>query len=241
MNSIDFLEYGGGRFALRRGGASVPLPDPREQHYQWVLVALALEHVPGTPGDIPEWQRALIFDRWRAAWDLPDFHSARRLAYLVDNYQSALNNDLSVYTHLDLGELWRGRHWKKLLDLIDRLPPHSWYNSSVSNDEEHAQMIAQSLAARKADSDAAEDRGPSLTTWTPEVAVLTNVLDAVRDVQHAVYAAQYGKKAGDPPKRSPRPVTALERAMKRAEYQRRKAAHESIVARVLPHKAAVKG
>lgn len=243
--SIDFLEHGGASgqapFAVVHHGEYIALPDPRARHYQWVLMALNVRHVPGTPEEIPDWKRALVFERWCAAWDLPVFGQARRLAYLVDNYGSALNSDMSVYTHLDLGDLWRARRWTKLLDLIDRLPAHSWYNSMVSNDEEHAQMMADALAARQASGDAAEDRGPSLTTWTPEVAVMTSVLDAVRDVQHAVYAAQHGKKAGEPPKRAPRPITALEKAMKRAEYNRRKAAHEDLVARVLPHKASVKG
>lgn len=240
MNGIDLLEHGGGGFALRRGGELLSLPDPREQHYQWVLAALHLRHVPGTPEDIPLWQHDRVFERWCAAWDLPEFSSARRLAYLVDNYRAAISNDLSVYTHHDLGALWRGRRWRLLLDVIDRLPAHSWYNATVVNDEKHAKMLADSMAARRADGPA-EDRGPSMTTWTPEVAALTNVYDAVRGVQHAVYAAQHGEKAGPPPKAAARPSTALQRAMEAAERQRKRAAHEALAARVLPHKRAVKG
>ena len=240
MNGIDLLEHGGGHFMVRHGGELISLPDPREHHYQWVLIVLQLGHVPGTPEGIPDWKRQLVFDRWCAAWDLPPFVHARRLAYLVDKYRPAISNDLAVYTHFDLGELWRARRWTKLLDVIDRLPAHSWYNAAVSNDEEHARMMAESYAARKRDGDQ-DSTGPSLTTWTPEVSVMTNVLDAVRRVEHAVYASQHGKKAGDPPKAVPRPVTALERAMRKAEHDRRKKVHEDLVARVLPHKAAVKG
>ena len=242
MNPIDFLEHGGGHFMVRYAGELVSLPDPRSKHYQWVLVALSLGHIPGTPEAIPEWKRALVFERWCAAWDLPRFRDAQRLAYLVDNYRAAISHDLSVYTHYDLGDLWRSRRWTLLLDIIDRLPAHSWYAAAVANDEDHAKMMAESLVQRKAESGGKETEasGPSLTTWTPEVAALTSVLDAVNRVQHAVYAAQHGKKAGEPPKAAPRPVTALERAMKAAEYNRRKAAHESLVARVLPKKASVK-
>lgn len=246
MKSIDFLEHGGATghtpFAVRVNGELITLPNPRERHYQWVLMALQLGHVPGTPEGIPEWKRELVFQRWRAAWELPAFNDARRLAYLVDNYRAAISNDLATYANgLDLGELWRARRWTRLLDVIDRLPAHSWYASCVANDEDHARMMAESVAARKSTAGAAEDRGPALTTWTPEVAVLTSVLDATRRVEYAIFAAQHGKKAGEPPKLMPRPVTALERALKRAEHDRRKAAHESLVARVLPHKAAVKG
>lgn len=97
-------------------------------------------------------------------------------------------------------------------------------------------MMAESLAARKAAGDERDDRGPALTTWTPEVAMLANVLDAVRGVQHAVVAVQAGKKAPPPPEPSPRPKTPLEKAMARAEYERKKAAHEALAARLLPHK-----
>lgn len=243
MKNIDLLEHGGpqDRFAVIHEGASYWMPDPREEHYQWVLVALQVEHVPGTPDGIPEWKRRLVFDRWCAAWELPDFRNAQRLAYLVDNYRAAISHDLTLIGQ-DLGDLWRARRWMLLLDIIDRLPSHSWYASSVSMDEEHAKMMAESIAARQASEDkAAEDSGPSLTTWTPEVAVLTNVLDAVRGVQHAVYAAQHGKKAGEPPKPSPRPVTPLQKALRSAEFKRRQRSHEDLVARVLPHKKPVKG
>jgi len=242
-DGIDFLEHGGGaRCQVRLHGELFDLPDPRERHYQWVLLALSLEHVPGTPLGIAEWQRQLVFERWCAAWDLPSFHQARRLAYLVDKYRAAISNDLAVYTHLDLGELWRARRWQKLVDLIDRLPAHSWYNASVANDEEHAAMLAEAYITRRRAGETDGQSGPALTTWTPEVAELRGVHDAVRRLEYTVMASQHGKKAaGEPPKPLPRPMTAVERAMKRAEHAHRQAKHESLVARVLPQKAAVKG
>lgn len=239
MNDIDLLEHGGGHFMVRLDGELISLPDPRTQHYQWVLIALQLGHVPGTPGAIPEWKRGLVFERWCAAWDIPDFQGARRLAYLVDKYRSPIASDLQTHAGVDLGELWRARRWRHLLDIIDHLPAHSWYAATVSMDEEHAKMMAESIMAQRdanPDSNTLESQGPSLTSWTPEVAALTNVLDAVRGVQHAVIAVQAGKKAPEPPKPAPRPVTPLERALKLAEFSRRKAKHEALAARVLPHK-----
>lgn len=241
MKSIDLLEHGGGHFHVRHHGELIPLPDPRAQHYQWVLMALHLGHVPGTPGDLLEWQRRLVFERWCAAWTLPEFNQSRRLAYLVDNYRSAIAYDLQIHAHLDLGDLWRARRWTLLLDVLDHLPANSWYAATVSMDEEHAKMMAESIAAQKASSDKGESKGPSLTTWTPEVAMLTNIYDAVRGVQHAVVAVQAPKgKAPEPPKPAPRPVTPLERALKVVEFNRRKSAHETLAARLLPHKSGVK-
>jgi len=234
MKSIDFLEHGGGHFHIRHHGELIPLPDPRAKHYQWVLMVLNVGHVPETPGNIPDWKRRLVFERWCAAWDLPDFRNAQRLAYLVDNYRPSIAYDLHVHAHSDLGELWRARRWTMILDILDRLPAHSWYASSVSMDEDHARMMAEAIVAQNQDGERESHSGPSLTTWTPEVAALTNLLDAVRGVQHAVVAVQAGKRAGEPPKPAPRPTTPLEQALKRAEHQRRKAKHEDLVARLVP-------
>lgn len=237
MKSIDLLEHGGELTGVIHAGEHFALPDPRRKHYQWVLMALAVGHVPGIPGDIPEWKRALVFDRWCAAWNLPTFNNARRLAYLVDHYRAEISSDLATYANLDLGDLWRERRWLLLLDVIDRLPAHSHYSAAASMDEEHVEMVARSIAeANSGDGDSAPS-GPPLTTWTPEVAVLTSVLDAVNRVQHAVVAVQAEKgKAPDAPKPMPRPMTPLQKALERAEFRRRKEAHEALVARVLPQK-----
>jgi len=242
MNEIDLLEHGGGGAAIRLDGIIWNLPDPREKNYQWVLLVLSVGRVPGTPADLPYAKHEAVFPRWCAAWDLPSFEQARRLTYLVDHYRGALVHDLLVHAGLDLGDLWRARRWQTLLDVIDRLPGHSHYSAAVANDEEHARMVAEAIAARKERGEDDGDKGPALTTWSPEVAVMTQVLDAVHSVRYAVVAVQAGKKAGDPPKPARRPVTALERAMRVGEFNRRKAVHEALVARVLPHKAAaVKG
>jgi len=236
MQNIDILERGrGGPMRIVVRGERFLLPDPADIDFQMVLLILREKHIPGTP-NMPEWQRARVFDRWAAHYDLPDFDSARRLAYLVDHYRSGLTYDLRSMLGCDLGELWRARRWRTLLDLIDHLPGHSWYAASVAMDEEHAKMLAESLAARQAAGEDVEKAGPSLVGWTPEVSQLANILDAVRHVAYSVVAVQIGKEAGQPPAPSPRPVTPLERELKRAEQARRKAAHDAIVARVLPKK-----
>lgn len=240
MSEIDFLERGhGAAFRVRMSDDQgddlfVDLPDPRTQHYQWVLTCLALKTVPGIP-NMPDWQHSLVFERWCAAWQLPPFTAARRLAYLVDHYRAPISSDLHTHANLDLGDLWRDRRWLTLIDVIDRLPAHSWYASAVANDEEHAQMLAAQLAARSAAGDEAKESGPALTTWTPEVAVMTSVLDAVRHLAYATVAVQ-GGSSGEPPKPAPRPSTAIEKAMKAADNARRKSKHDKLVARVLPNR-----
>lgn len=241
MDDIDLLEHGGGGAAVRLNGQVIALRDPRMMNFQLVLLSLKYEQVPDLPAAAPIWTWSTIFDRWRAAWDLPDFDSARRLAMLVDKYRAALSNDLLVHAGLDLGEEWRARRWRRLIDVIDRLPAHSHFSAAIANDEEYAEFAAKAAAERgETRPGAKSDDGPPLTTWTPEVAIMTQVLDAVNQVRYAVIAVQAGKKAGDPPKPARRPQTAFERAFRRAEFDRRKAAHESLVARVLPRKRSVK-
>jgi hypothetical protein len=241
MDSIDLLEHGGGPFEIRLDGERLEMADPREMHYQAILLALHYEQAPLPYDGIPMWQWPVVFDRWCAAWDLPPFPIARRLAYLVDHYHAALTHDLLVHAGLDLGTEWRARRWRRLSDVIDRLPANSHFSAAVANDEEYAEMLAKAAAERgDTKPGAGEDSGPALTGWTPEVAMLAKVLDAVNRVAYAVVAVQAGKKAGDPPKPERRPQTALERAFRRAEFDRRKAAHDSLVARVLPHKRSVK-
>ena len=236
MSDIDLLEFGGGRFSLQHEGEPVELLDPRDMHFQAVLLCLQAQIAPGTPG-CADWKRAVIFDRWRWAHDLPHFEDARRLAYLVDHYRGAIANDLRVHANVDLGELWRARRWTHLLDLIDRLPAHSWFSATISGDKEHAEMLARAIAERRAAGQ--EDKapsGPSLVGWTPEVAALHHVLDAVRRVEWTVAAVNAGKKAPDPPKPAPRPISEIEIAIKRADMAERKARHEALAARVLRRK-----
>lgn len=236
MSNINLLEAArGGPFRFRHQGETFTVADPATLHFQQVLLFLQEEHVPGTPG-MPNWMRRRLFEAWAAHYDLPDFQSANRLAYLVDHYRSALVYDLQTLAGVDLGELWRARRWRTLLDYIDHLPGHSWYNAAVAGDEEHAEMIARSLAARESEGESTP-QGPPLQTWTPEVAVSTQILDAVRSVQHAIIAVNSEKgKVPEPPKPAPRPHTPLEAAIKRAQYGKRKAAHDALAKRLLPHK-----
>lgn len=239
MDNIDLIEAAsGGPFVVRCTPPGYPprlhvMPSPVDMSFQRVLARLQAEHLPETPR-CPEWQRELVFRRWAAHYDLPEFQSAQRLAYLLDRYRSALVYDVAHFANDDIGHLWRARRWRTALDIIDHLPGHSWYSTAVSGDEEHAAMIAESLAARQAEGEQTTS-GPSLNTWTPEVAAITQLDDSVRQLIYVTTVAA-GDKTAKPPAPLPRPHTPLESAMKRADFAARKAKHQSIVERVLPHK-----
>lgn len=237
MGNLDILEAAtGGPFRFRHEGEIHTLPDPSDLSFMLVLGILDTQSIPGVP-PMPQWKHRLLAERWAAHYDLPDFQSAQRLAYLVDHYRSALVYDLQFFVGVDLGDLWRSRRWRTLLDHIDHLPGHSWYSAAVSTDEDHAAMIAESLAAREQEGEVTP-KGPALHTWTPEVAAITRLTDAVKEVSYVVAAVNYSGSGPrpQPPKPEPRPHTPLESAIARADFNRRKASHEKLVKRLLPHK-----
>lgn len=100
---------------------------------------------------------------------------------------------------MNLGELWRARRWRFLLNLIDHLPRDSHYVEAAAQDDELA-------AYRRTPSGKAEMR---VAEWSPEVAVLASVHDIVAQLLAVTYAANGNK----PPKISPypRPMTAQQR------------------------------
>lgn len=67
---------------------------------------------------------------------------------------------------------------------------------------------------------------PALSEFTPQVAMLADVMDRLGDVVIATIAAQGGKPPKIPP--TPRPKTALDRLRAQRERER----HESLVAEV---------
>lgn len=239
MDDIDLLEHGGGGAMVRHRGALISLADPRAMHFQKVLEALDAQHAPGTPVDIPEWKRQAVFERWAAAWDLPVASEAIRLAYLVDHYRAAASYDLRVVAGVDLGELWRARRWRHLLDLLDNLPAHMPFSAATVNDPEHAAMVAKAIVDREeAAKDSAEKSAPNappLVGFSPEVAALTRLIDAVNGVAHMTILANSDRPVPEP-KPEPRPESAIDVAVKLERYRRRKEKHEALAARVLKRK-----
>jgi hypothetical protein len=232
--NLDIAEAAkGGPFVYALDGESRTLPDPAALPFQQVLVALQVETFPDLPR-MPAWLAESLFERWSAHYDLPTFQEAQRLTYLVDRYRSALTYDLRQHLGVDLGELWRARRWRTLLDYIDHLPGHTWYAASVASDPEHAKMLAESIANRPAGDGDEADPGPPLQTWTPEVAATYMVTDAIRSLEHTVVMANGGK--GEPPAPLSRPNTILDRAIRAAKFAVRQAKHEALAARLLPHK-----
>jgi hypothetical protein len=113
------------------------------------------------------------------------------------------------------------RPWAQLLRVIGRLPPQSHYKAALADDDE--------LAERSPPPVPGAPRVP-LTGYSRTHELLAALLDAVNEL-HATLTAAHTKGGKRPPvRRTPRPVTALQRA----EHRRTAATLTSIEAKMLP-------
>lgn len=124
----------------------------------------------------------------------------------IDLYGEAMESDLSDRGH-DLLAWFRGvRPWPQLLRLVDRLPEGSRFQAAVVDDEDLARERVQAGAEPPAGKAL-----PPLEGETQDRALLRMVVSLLMRVEHAVYAAAAGKKAGSPPRPLPFPETAEDR------------------------------
>lgn len=139
-----------------------------------------------------------------------------RLAHLLARFGGAIEADLAGKA--DVGELWRARRWRLLLNLIDHLPPWSHYGAAVADDEDYA----SAALAREA-----KPQPPSVAEWTPLVDAVNALVDRVGDLISATAAGRGGRI--QIPRRD-RPVTAIDRVREQRSEQQRL----SLVKRLLP-------
>ncbi len=117
-------------------------------------------------------------------------------------------------------DFFRRRYsWRKLENLLTRLPVSSAYREAMLNDPEFAELLA-------AQSNDGPPPSPAWSEYSPIAARLDGIFDRLGDVMSAVVASGGGK----PPRIQParRPVTEVDRARLRRE----KKAHEDLVADV---------
>lgn len=216
----------GGPFLFRKHGLVYELPSPADLPWQVVCEAVShwalfARHVVGDDGTLSLPDVRHLAGAWATHFDLPDGWSAHRLSVLVGKYGAAIEVDLRSgrYGGVDLGEEWRARRWRRLLNLIDHLPRTSEFMQAVSDDEEYAELAA--------DEGSGKPQPPRLADYSPE----REALDAIRDLLAQSVAVAISAAGGKPPKFKPadRPVTAADRARSRAAMRK----HESLAARLL--------
>lgn len=116
--------------------------------------------------------------------------------------------------------MWRGRRWRKLLNLVEHLPTNSAYVEAVATDAD---------AARAAFDAGVEPREhvERWSEWSPERAALARIDDRLQLLTVAVIGTNGGKPGQFRP--AERPKTSLD--VLRAE--RRRNEHRALVARVI--------
>lgn len=72
---------------------------------------------------------------------------------------------------------------------------------------------------------------PPMATWSAEVGILATVVDELRALRYITQAVNSTSKPN-----APVPYTRPKSVMEKVSARRRQQSHESLVARVLPHK-----
>lgn len=112
-------------------------------------------------------------------------------------------------------DFFRGsRPWTQLFRLLDRLPRHSHYKAALVNDATYAAAIVSR------NPEGLKSGPPPLTEWSPEVELLAQAVDAMREtVARLVWAHSRDHRKPDV-KNVKRPRTAINRAERIAFEQR---------------------
>jgi hypothetical protein len=238
LDDIDAAR-GGAEFWFRHDGQNWEIPSPVDMPWQHVMAYMDARGLGVHTFGLSLLQVHAVFDAWARRYGLPSFEQSQRLAYLVDHYHDDLEYELQRIHGVDLDELWRARSWRRLLALTDRLPRNTLYSAAVSNDPEHAAMLAKAMTDAKAESGPEDEdapKGPPIHEWSPELEALTGLGDKLNWLIYVTQAIAAQGKSVPKPDAAPRPVTELARALRRAEHERRKDAHQTLAARLLPHK-----
>lgn len=240
MGILDLEAASGGPFVYQHEGASHSLPNPDLMTLEEIVSAIRSEgRLLVSPVRMPLWKATEVMKAWALHHGLGEPREVQRLLYVLDKHHAHIEYDLHAHAGVDMQTLWRGRRWRKLLNLIDHLPRHSYYSEAVANDPEHAKMLAKANAEREAAGEEKKKYTPPMTQWTPEVSAIADLIDSVNAMNYTLKMVNSDpkKRAPKPPDPYARPQTALEGATKRAKFERRQAKHDALVARLLPHKA----
>lgn len=228
------------RFSLA-GEAHVNLVPAADLQWQWVAECAEddrafIEFVAGRR-HMPARDIGELRLSWVAHQGLLVGDDLRRLVWMVGTFSRPLAVDLRRLYGVSLGDLWRDRRWRELLELIDYLPRASWSQMAIANHPEHADRMAKAIAQRRLDTfgTVEEDPGPPLVEFTPEVAMLANVVDAISAVRHAIIQVNSSSKGPKPkpPPPMPRPRTLVDRLVEKQERIIRWGKHEALADRLL--------
>lgn len=171
---------------------------------------------------IAAWKIDAAQQRWIVHNGLPFAGQLTRLVYMLKKFPDAIEADLRAKFDVSMGDMWRDRHWRELLSLIDHLPRDSHMNKLLSQDEEYMKRVL----AKNGDGSGK----PSMADWSQTNAMLADLIDAVQKNTIAVQVYS-GNHKGPQPKIDPYPRPATAAAKVRRDLDRQ--AHEEMNAILL--------
>jgi len=147
---------------------------------------------------------------------------------MVDRYGDAIEADLHHHYQLDLLDFFRGRHsWRKLANLLKRLPSTSQMVEALADDDEVGEAALRELEAEQKGKKPKGKSGPRLSEYSADVARLDVISDQLQGIQRVLaMMATHKPQAQIRPAR--RPETAFDRAKWRARVNR----HDALVSEV---------
>lgn len=130
----------------------------------------------------------------------------RRLFSLMQerSYRDAVEADLQEIYRVDLGELWRARRWRTLLNYVERLRRATHFGEATAVDEKLAKLVLDDERKRKDGPPVMERR---MSEFTVEAELLSLAVDRLGDLLQVQVAKRGGKTR--PVKYQPRPKTAV--------------------------------
>jgi len=203
------------------------VPAAADLHWKSVVAAASSPHWFATlawPAGVPlkSWQIEAAQKAWCLHNGLPEPDQIRRLVFMLEKYHDGIEYDLRSKLGVSLGELWRKRQWRELLNFIDLLPSNTHKNRLMVNDEEYMRAVLGEAQAG--------DGRPSMADWSPEVSALAKLTDAVNRVSMVVHAVSPNTKGKMDLRPEPRPATVADKL----RYEQEKAAHEALAAILTP-------
>lgn len=124
----------------------------------------------------------------------------RRLFFYVSRFRDAIEADLA-FRGISFGRLWRLRQWRKLLNLIQNLPPNSLFNEALWNDKET--VVAMTAAMKDRQEEDERPPGPRISQVSEEARRLGEVVSLVRWLGGVILTSSPKFKGGKIPKVEP--------------------------------------
>jgi hypothetical protein len=136
---------------------------------------------------------------------------------VIDRYGPAIEWDLLEMWRVDIHDYFRGeRPWGQLVRFLNQCPPSSRFVIAKRNDPEVALDAARAHREAQRTSATALRWRPPAVEWNTGTELTAAILDRLGEIEALLADMPIAgkKRKAKPPKRTPRPQTALEQAEK---------------------------